>query len=343
MIKIQRRTCVALMAGALLSTAALGLAALPAQAAGYYEGKVVTLIVPNTPAGAMSQYARMIAPFIAKYSGAKEVRVDNQPGAGGLRGTNMLWRSKPDGLTIAFTSVSSLLLAQLAESAGAQFDAGKFTYLGRAVTEPRILMVGANSSIKTIEDVKKLDRPFVFPTQGTDEDFYAMSVLFSALNVPLKIITGYDGDADTSLAVIKGDGDGHMASYSSALPAVSAGEKRVILTMSDKPSTELPAVPAALQVVTDEKLAEPLRAVIEIQTAHRGFFGPPGMDPAATEAMRKAISEALVDPELVADAKKRQFTLSPSDGATEQARVERIMASSASLKPILKAALGSIK
>lgn len=341
MLKLERRSCIALIAGACLGL----VAGAPAMAAGggYYDGKNVTLIVPNTPAGAMSQYARMIAPYIAKYSGAKDVRVDNQPGAGGLRGTNLLWRAKPDGLTIAFTSVSSLLMAQLAESPGAQFDAAKFTYLGRAVTEPRILMVGANSSLKTIDDVKKLNRPFIFPTQGTDEDFYAMSVLFSALGVPLKIVTGYDGDADTSLAVIKGDGDGHMASYSSGITAISNGEKRVILTMSDKPSAELPAVPAALQVVTDPKSAEPLRAIIEIQTAHRGFFGPPDMDPAATEAMRKAISQALADPDLIAEAKKHQFTLSPSDGATEQARIARIMASSASLKPILKSALQSIK
>ena len=336
---IERRTCLGLVAGALL-----GLAVSPASAAGgFYEGKVVTMIVPNTPAGAMSQYARMIAPFIAKHSGAKDVRVDNQPGAGGLRGTNMLWRAKPDGLTIAFTSVSSLILAQLAGSPGAQFDAGKFTYLGRVVTEPRILMVGANSPIKTFEDIKKLDRPFVFPTQGTDEDFYAMSVLFAAMGVPLKIITGYDGDADTSLAVIKGDGDGHMASYSAGQPAISAGEKRAVLTMSDKPSAELPAVPAALAVITDGKSVEPLRAVVEIQTAHRGFFGPPDMDPAATAAMRDAVMAALADPELIAEAKKRLFTLSPSDGATEQARIKRIMAASESLKPILAQALSSIK
>ena len=163
--------------------------------------------------GAMTQYARMLAPHIAKNLGAKDVRVDNQPGAGSLRGTNMLWNAKPDGMTIAFTNLPTLIMAQLAGSPGVNFDAAKFTYPGSVADDPRVLVVGANSPLKSMADVQKLDRPFVYPTQGTDEDFYTMSVLFNALGKQLKAVTGYQGDPDTSLAVIKGDGDGHMTSW----------------------------------------------------------------------------------------------------------------------------------
>src|SRR3712207_3807171 len=169
------------------------------------------MIVPNTPAGAMTQYARMLAPYLAKHLGAKDVRVDNQPGAGSLRGTNMLWNAKPDGLTMAFTNLPTLIMAQLAGSPGVNFDSAKFTYLGSVADDPRVLVV--NPKFKSIEEVQKLDRQFVYPTQGTDEDFYTMSVLFNALGVKLKAVTGYQGDPDTSLAVIKGEGDGHMTSW----------------------------------------------------------------------------------------------------------------------------------
>ena len=153
---------------AALAASMAGLAALAApavRAAGYYEGKTVTMIVPNTPAGAMTQYARMLAPVMAKHLGAKDVRVDNQPGAGSLRGTNMTWNAKPDGLTIAFTNLPTLIMAQLAGSPGVNFDAAKFTYLGSVADEPRVLVVGTVSPLKSIQDVEKLDRPFVYPTQ----------------------------------------------------------------------------------------------------------------------------------------------------------------------------------
>lgn len=87
-----------------------------------YEGKNVTLILPNSPAGPMAQYARTLAPYINKYLGAKAVRVDIQQGAGGLKGASSVWRAAPDGLTFALTNLSSLIMAPLAGSPGASFD-----------------------------------------------------------------------------------------------------------------------------------------------------------------------------------------------------------------------------
>ncbi len=50
-------------------------------------------------------------------------------------------------MTIAFTSVPTLILAQLSGSKAVQFDATKFVYLGRAATEPRVMVVGGTSKI----------------------------------------------------------------------------------------------------------------------------------------------------------------------------------------------------
>ena len=325
------------------STAALAALAAPAQAAGFYEGKTVTLIVPNTPAGAMTQYARMLAPFIAKHSGARDIRVDNQPGAGSLRGTNMLWNAKPDGLTMAFTNLPTLIMAQLAGSPGVQFDTGKFTYLGSVADDPRVLVVGTVSPIKSIQEVTKLNRDFIYPTQGTDEDFYTMSVLFDALGVKLKAVTGYQGDPDTSLAVIKGEGDGHMTSWATTMPSIKSGEKRPILHIGEKRWPEFPDVPAVMEIVTDEKKQAPLRTIVEILSVSRGFFAPPNTDPQAVADMRAAIGKALADPELLAQSKQRALPLSFYEGSSEQARIARIMQGSTALTPILKSAAQSIK
>jgi hypothetical protein len=60
---MNRRNLLAL-AGGLSISAAVVVAPEPATAQSYFEGKTITLIVPNSPSGRMSQYAQMMAPYI---------------------------------------------------------------------------------------------------------------------------------------------------------------------------------------------------------------------------------------------------------------------------------------
>lgn len=330
-------------AGALvLALSAMAVPATGLAASGFYEGKVITLIVPNSPSGRMTRYARLYAPYIAKYTGAKEVRVVNKKGGGGVKGTNYLWVQKPDGMTIAFTSVPTLILAQLSGSEAVQFDATKFVYLGRAATEPRVMVVGGKNEIKSIQDVISLKRPFINPSQGTDEDFYTLAILADALGFGLKIVTGYEGQADTGVAIIKGDGDGLLTSWAYTIPMVEAGDMRPILTIWEERHKDYPDVPTALEMVKGEK-KDSVQAIVNMLAMHRGFFGPPNMNPEATAVLREAISKASADPELQAEGKKQGLILLPSDGETEQGRIVQITKASQGLKPVLQAALASIK
>ena len=306
------------------------------------RGEIVTIISPNSAGGMMTRYARMIAPYIARHSGAQDVRVRIMTGAGGIKGTNYLWFAEPDGKTIAFTSIPSLILAQLSGSEAVQFDATRFVYLGRAATEPRVLTVGARSEILNIDDARQLQRPFVFPSQGTDEDFYTMAVLAAALEIDLKVVSGYNGNADTALAVIKGDGDGHITSWAASLPVIEAGDERPILSLSDERYEAYSDVPTALELASGESRAA-IQAIVNMLDMRRGFFGPPGLDPTATTELRAAINAALADPELIAESKERGLPLLPSDGAVEQQKIGQITAASEVVVPILKAALESIR
>lgn len=317
-------------------------ALLPDTRAASVEGEVITVLSPNSAGGMMTRYARMIAPYIAKHSGARDVRVRVMTGGGGIRGTNFLWFAEPDGRTIAFTSVTSLILAQLSGSEAVQFDATRLVYLGRAATEPRVLTVGATSGIVDIEDARNLDRPFVFPSQGTDEDFYSMAVLAEVLDIDVKVVSGYDGNADTALAVIKGDGDGHITGWSASQAVIEAGDERPILTLGQERYTPYPDVPTALEIVDGEARAA-VQAIVNMLDMRRGFFGPPDLDPVATAELRAAISAALLDPELVAESELAGLPLLPSDGEAEQAKIGQITEASRVIVPILREALDAIR
>ena len=329
----------------LLAVAPVALLAMagPASAGPYYKGKTVTLIVPNSPAGMMSRYAHLLAPHIAQKLGASEVRVKNIKGGGGLKGTNVLWKSKPDGLTIGFTNVPALIVAQLAESPGVRFDATKLTYLGRAAAEPRVLYTGAKNPIKNAKDLASLKKPFKYAAQGTDEDFYSVAVFAKAAGFPLTMITGYEGDADSALAVIKGDADGHLTSLTSATASFKSGDTRPLVFFTDKRVSEYPDVPTVLELIKDPSKEAPLAAIVSIVAMSRGFFGPANMNAEATKEMRAAIEATLTDPAVLKEAGAKHMPIVSWPGAEQQVQVKKIVAASHDLTPILKAALKSIK
>jgi tripartite-type tricarboxylate transporter receptor subunit TctC len=306
------------------------------------RGKVITILSPNSAGGMMTRYARMIAPYIAKHSGAQDVRVRVMTGGGGIRGTNFLWFSEPDGRTIAFTSVTSLILAQLSGSEAVQFDTTQLVYLGRAATEPRVFTVGATSGIMNIEDARTLNRQFIFPSQGTDEDFYSMAVLADVLDIDMKVVSGYDGNADTALAVIKGDGDGHITGWLASQAIIESGDEHPILTLSQDRYAPYPHVPTALELVKGQS-REAVQAIVNMLDMRRGFFAPPGLDSTATQELRSAISAAFTDPDLIAESKLSGLPLLPSDGHTEQAKIGQITTASQTIIPILQAALEAIR
>ena len=339
-MKTRRRKVV--LAG-LMAPAVMGMAGrAAAQKADYYKDKVITINVAGGAAGGHNRYARLIQPYIQKHSGAREVRIVNMPGGGGLKAANFIWRAKPDGLNIFFGNVSTLILAPLAGSPGATFDPTKFTYLGRATSEPRVLCVGGKSPIRSIQDVQKLKRLFVYPSQGTDEDFYALAVIADALGFKVKAVTGYEGNADTALAVIKGDGDGHITGWSESLAAIRSGDKLPILMVNSLKSPDYPAIPVVTDVAPPAK-RDIVRALATILETHRSYIGPPQMDPQATAAFRAAVNAALKDPALLEEATKTERPVAPMDGAKQQQLVEQLTKSSANLSPILKAAVKDIQ
>jgi tripartite-type tricarboxylate transporter receptor subunit TctC len=313
-----------------------------AQGSDFYRDKIVNINVAGGASGGHTRYARLIQPYLQKHLGAREVRITNMPGGGGLKAANYIWRVKPDGFQIFFGNVSTLILAPLAGSPGANFEPNKLIYLGRATSEPRVLCVGGKSSIKSIQDVQKLKRPFVYPSQGTDEDFYTMAVLGDALGFQIKAVTGYEGNADTSLAVIKGDGDGHITGWSESLGPIRSGDKHPILMVTSVKSPDYPNIPVITEIAPQAKRAT-ARAMATILETHRSYIGPPGMESEAVAAFRAAVTAALKDPGLLEEAKKTERPVAPMDGAAQQKQVEELTKTGASLAPILKAAVKAIQ
>ena len=125
------------LAGGLMA-AAIATPALAQGGADFYKGKTVTYIVATAPGGGYDLYGRLVAEYMQKYLPGSTFVVKNMPGAGHLVGTNTIYASRPDGLTIG-TFNTGLIYNQLIKADGAKFDLTKMSWIGKAATEPRVV------------------------------------------------------------------------------------------------------------------------------------------------------------------------------------------------------------
>ena len=175
-----------------------------------------------------------------------------------------------------------------------------------------------------------------------DEDFFTAAVMAESMGFELNQITGYEGNADTALAVIKGEGDGHITALGDADPMIKAGDKKPLLMFAPERVAEYPDVPTALEVTTGEG-QNFMKVITNMLEVHRSFFGPPGMDPEVTREFRAAVAKALADPELIDKAAKANNPITFMEGERLQQKVDEIAATAEKIKGTLAKALADIK
>jgi tripartite-type tricarboxylate transporter receptor subunit TctC len=336
MKKLSRRLVLSATLAAFAAVAAPSLPAFAQDADKPFAGKTFRLIVPHAPGRGLDSYARMIAPYIVKHSGAAGINVENMVGAGSVIGNNAMWESKPDGLTMSFTAMPSVVLADLSGNEGVQYKIDKITYLGRSSRQPRLFLVGKNSEIKNAVDLKNLGRPFIYPVQGTDEDFYVINAFGDAIGMKLALVTGYESISDANLSVFNGDTDGILLAPSTAAAIIEQGDLTPLMTMTRERLPAYPDIPTAAEVAGADHTA--LNAMIDVLSLDRGFLAPPGMDEATKAALRKLMDDVHTDPELVAQAEKIRLPIMYENGAAVEAKIDAISAASDVVIPALETA-----
>src|SRR5215211_8238866 len=166
-----------------LAAATAIMLAMPAQAqqgADFYKGKTVNYIVATAPGGGYDLYGRLVAEYMQKYLPGSTFIVKNVPGAGHLVGTNTLYASKPDGLTIG-TFNTGLIYNQLIGLDGVKFDLTKMSWIGKATSEPRVIVIAEQSPIKTFGQLREQKQPVNFAVAGIGSAAYVETVMLTNL------------------------------------------------------------------------------------------------------------------------------------------------------------------
>jgi len=285
-------------------------AATPVHAqADFYKDKTVTYIVATAPGGGYDTYGRLVAEYMQKYLPGSTFVVKNMPGAGHLVGTNALYASRPDGLTIG-TFNTGLIYNQLVALDGVRFDLTKMSWIGKAGSDPRVILIAAQSPIKSFADLKASNTTVNFATAGVGSASYVETVIMlNGLKLPIKVLTGYNGN-DDQLAMRRGEIVGSVGSRSTYEEFAKNGYGRMIVQIGGR-STD---VPQLMPMMTDQK-AKTLIALIQSQgDIARLTAGPPGIPPTRLATLRDAYRKALEDKELQAKAEKLERPVEPGYG-----------------------------
>ncbi|MFN3891627.1 MAG: Bug family tripartite tricarboxylate transporter substrate binding protein [Beijerinckiaceae bacterium] len=297
-----------------LSVAGAALAALSAPAfaqegAAFYKGKTVTYIVATAPGGGYDTYGRLVAEFMQKNLPGSTFVVRNMPGAGHLVGTNAIYASKPDGLTIGSFN-TGLIYNQLINADGVKFDLSKMSWVGKAATDARVVVLASQSPVKTWQEFVALKEPVNFATAGIGSASYVETVMLTnVLKLPIKIQTGYNG-TDDQLAMRRGEIVGSIASRSSYDQFVKNGFGRYIAQIGGRDKD----VPQLASLITDQKGKDLVALIESTGEIARLTAGPPAIPADRLNALRDAYRLAMDDKDLQARAEKLERPVEPLIG-----------------------------
>jgi tripartite-type tricarboxylate transporter receptor subunit TctC len=275
-----------------------------------YAGKTLTIIVGYKAGGGYDATARLLARHLPKHiPGKPTIIVQNMPGANSLIAANHVFSvAKPDGLTIA-TFNRNLPIAQLTKVDGVKFDMRKFVWIGSAASEATILAIRSDLPYKTVEDLKKADKPIVIGATGPGANTYDFPLLLKEfLGLNLKIVTGYSSSADIMLAIERKEVDGRAGSLTSITPFI---DRKLVRPVMRARAVE----PGIEQLPMDEALAPNPRAkaIMALRSAPeiigRPYVMPPGTPQETAKIMREAFAKVIADKDLAAEAKKAKMDL----------------------------------
>ena len=311
----------------------------------FFQGKTITIVAGSAVGGGIDVYARLIGRHLNKHvPGKPAVIVQNMPGAGSLMAGRHLYTLAPkDGTHIGVVLSTALFDPLMEKQDLAAYDPRKFNYLGNAHADTSVCIVRRDAPVQDYAQLATTE--LVVGGTGSGSalvDYPAMER--DLLGSKIRIIAGYTGSADVSLAVQRNEVQGVCgllwSSAQQQYPEAMRPDGHVkILVQQDikrLPLLEQLGVPLVMDYVRtpDQKLA--LETFLSRAAVNRPFLSPPGVPAERVALLRKAFMETMRDPELVAEARKMSLGVDANSGEEAHALVQKIYATPPHVLDILR-------
>jgi tripartite-type tricarboxylate transporter receptor subunit TctC len=286
----------------LLFTFSLG--APGASAQDFYQNKQIRLIA-GFPAG--NDYdlgARVLVKYLPKYiPGQPTIIVQNMPQAASVAAANYLYAQAPRDGTVLGSFSRNIVNDALTGQPNVELDPRRFNWLGATSRPARVCVRWFTAPVKTPGDL--FAQEFIVGAAGATSSLAILpTVLNKVLGTKFRIVQGYQGMGDSMLAVERGELQGLCASYQQfrmSEQLIKDGKLTFLLRAEQAPIAAIPDVPSIFDYAKTDEQRQLMRFVFSSTEFGRPYVFPPEVPKDRVAIMRKAIADAVRDPELVAE------------------------------------------
>src|SRR5262245_49485741 len=208
-MRTDRRIFMQTCGAALMTSAAAPFRGAAQSVADFYRGTQVRMIIRASPGGNSDQYSRLLARYMGRYLPGNPTFVPvNMPGGGGLTALNYVANVAPRDGTILTMLTQTLPMEQALDiTKNLNVDMRPFGWVGNMSDSSMILITSRKSGIRSLDDATKREVLLASPGDA-DPAKFIVALCNRFLKTRFKLIYGYPGGVELTVAVLRGETDG---------------------------------------------------------------------------------------------------------------------------------------
>jgi tripartite-type tricarboxylate transporter receptor subunit TctC len=220
-----------------------------AQDDGWPTKQTLRIVVPYAAGSNGDAVGRIIAAYLGRSLKGSTTVVDNRPGIGGILGTRSFTKSPPDGYTLCVCSGGAITVPSTVDKG---YDPlVDLLPISKINTSPLVLMVNANSSMKSVADVvglsKKKSGGLNYGSSGAGGLMYNSAEVFKSRTGSDFTHVPFRGGPDAMTALMAGEIDLVFAIMSDVTGQLGGGKLRPIAISTSSRSPIIPDVPTMIE------------------------------------------------------------------------------------------------
>ena len=272
--------------GVIGSTLAMPRAALAAE----WPTKVIRVLVPFPPGGAIDAIARLLGNSLSPLLG-QAIVIENRPGAGGNIGAEAAAKAAGDGHTLLMVSIGHAVNRFLYERL--TYDpVADFVPVSLIGIVPNILVVHPSVPAQTVQELiayaKANPGQLHYASAGVGTSIHLAGALFSRMAGIDMVHVPYRGSSPAAADLLAGRVQVMFDSITASWPHVRSGKLRALAVTTDKRSSTAPDVPTIAEAGVEGYDVSPWFAM----------FAPKGTPEAVVDRLYRAIVVAMLGSEI---------------------------------------------
>jgi tripartite-type tricarboxylate transporter receptor subunit TctC len=273
-----------------------------------YPERPIKMIVPFPPGGPVDVTARIVTQALAPILG-QPIVIENRGGASGAVGGKAAAAAEPDGYTLLFGNISSLVVTPAVNNNRDYDPAKAFVPIAHVSQNHQVLVVAPDFPPKSVPEfvayAKANPGKLNFGSPGPGNASHLAAELFR-MKTGIDIVhVPYKGAAEAMTGVMGGQVHMFFGDIAGALPLIREGRLRALGWSSRTRNPELPGVPTMIESGVPDYVV----------LTFIGVVAPAGTPPAIVDKLNAAINQSLRAPEVVAAAARISAELQPGSPA----------------------------